>query len=223
MRTRRLWVLLAGIVLTAVGTAVTVSYAASPDRSPDTAIVPAYPNLASINHQNRNLFHVPKARHHVVVGEQARRIVIPALGLDSPVIRTVLINGGTDWQVADWAVGDMVGSPNPGTCTLWAGIHDCTTALSGHDDIKGELFKRIGDLRNGAKVILYTKRSVFTYKVDGRHVIPLINGQAAVGSDVQNYLFSSNKSVVLVACTPYWVDTSRILVTAALTGERSRR
>jgi len=198
----------------AVVATVGVGYASSGARPPaDLAVRQFTPNFSSINKENSHFLNVPRAGHHVVVGEAPRRIHIPAINLNAPIIQTQLVDG-TTWQVADWAVGDMVGSPNPGTCTVWAGFHDCTTALSGHDDIKGELFRRNIDLQVGDKVYITTKNTVFTYTVNGKYVV--------APYDSSN-LFSGTKSIALVSCTPYWVDTSRLIVTARLTYERSRR
>ena len=168
--------------------------------------------LAQINYENAHFMRVRRSGKHVVVGQDPTRIEIPSIGVNSPVIQTRLV-GGTDWQVADWAAGQMQGSPNPGTCTTWDKQHDCATALAAHDDIKGEIFKRIIDLKKGDKVLLFTRRTVFTYKVNAKYVVSPYDSTD---------LFSSVKSVALVTCTPYWVDTSRLIVTAALTKERAR-
>jgi LPXTG-site transpeptidase (sortase) family protein len=169
-------------------------------------------SYADVVAQGKHLFAVPPfGKHHVVVGENPIRIKIPALKLDSPIIQTLLV--GNTWQVADWAVGDMVGSPNPGTCTLWSGTHDCTTALSAHDDIEGEIFKRNNDLKTGDKIIVYTRKSVFVYRVNAKYTV--------TPYDSSN-LFSATKSVALVSCTPYWQDDYRLIVSAILVKDHPR-
>lgn len=187
------------------------SYASSAHSSAsDVQQLPSVSSLAPEQKADAKFFVVPKQGHHTVVGETPVRLRIPAIGVDSPIIRTTLV-GGSTWQVGDWAVGFMVGSANPGTCTTWAGVHDCTTALSAHDDIKGELFRRTIDLKTGNLIFVYTKKTMFTYRV---------NGQFVVSPENSSNLFSTTRSVALVTCTPYWVDTSRLVTTAILIRER---
>lgn len=164
------------------------------------------PNFAAIERQNARLFAVRRATRKVAGSEQPLRIRIPTIGVDSPIINTAYT--GVTWQTADWAVGYMVGSAQPGRCTTWVQIYDCVTALAAHNDIKGEIFKRTKNLKNGDKVYVYTRHRVITYTVSARYTVSPTNS---------NVLFSSRKSVALVTCTPYWIDTSRLVVMANLT------
>jgi len=148
----------------------------------------------------------------VRLGEAPSRIKIPALGINSPVIPTGIIDGV--WQTADWAVGYMDGSAEPGRCTVFHGQQTCGTDLAAHDDIKGEIFKRLGDLHNGAKVFLYTKHTVLTY---------VVGGQQTVDNTDSGVLFSPVKALIMVTCAPYWQDYDRLVVTAVLIHARPRR
>jgi sortase A len=132
------------------------------------------------------------------VGEAATRIVIPKIGVDAPVVNTPPTGG--IWIVADWAVGHLSTTPNPGQ----AG----NMALSAHDDIKGEIFKRLGELQPGDAIILYTRHERYTY---------LVTSQSAVDpSDVAVLNPTKEATVTLITCTPYWVDSQRLIVQGLL-------
>lgn len=130
--------------------------------------------------------------------EPAIRIVAPSIHLNAPVVETPPVSGV--WDVADWAVGHLTTSPNPGAVG--------NMALSAHDDIKGEVFKRLGDLKPGDTVELYTRHSLFTYVVVNRLVVD--------PSDVQVLNATRTPTVTLISCSPYWVDTQRLVVQAVL-------
>jgi sortase A len=105
-----------------------------------------------------------------------------------------------EWEVADWAVGHLTTTPNPGA--------KGNMALSAHDDIKGEVFKRLGELKPGDQVLLYTRHSVFSYVVVSESVVD--------PSDISVLAPTKTASVTLISCTPYWVDTQRVVVRADL-------
>lgn len=135
--------------------------------------------------------------------EPAVRIVAPQIDLNAPVVETPPVNGV--WEVADWAVGHLTTTPNPGA--------DGNMALSAHDDIKGEVFKRLGELKPGDDIQLYTRHSVFTYVVVNRLLVD--------PSDVQVLNPTRVPTVTLISCSPYWVDTQRIVVQAVLKSQRT--
>lgn len=144
---------------------------------------------------------VPKRlrRQHIAPGsEPAVRIVIPKIGVNAPVLQTPPVNG--IWNVADWAVGHLSTTPNPGA--------PGNDALSAHDDIKGEIFKRLGELHPGDPIELYTQHAVYTY---------VVTGQQTVDPSNTSVLDPTPGSVItLISCTPYWVDTERLVVQAML-------
>lgn len=164
-----------------------------------------------VNYQNKNFFRVRRGHHGSILGEPAIRIRIPAIGVDSPIIETGVVGGV--WQVADWSVGYLQGSPYPGACVQVAGQQNCSTDVAAHDDIKGEIFKRLGDLKPGNKVYVYTPRAVFTY---------VVNGQQAVSPTDGTVLSSPSREITMITCIPYWVDSERLVVTALLKGEQAR-
>jgi sortase A len=130
--------------------------------------------------------------------EAAVRIVIPKIGVDSPVVETPPVDGV--WDVADWAVGHLTTTPNPGA--------PGNMALSAHDDIKGEVFKRLDELHPGDQIRLYTPHALYVYTV--------INQEAVDPSDVAVLNPTARPTVTLISCTPYWVDTQRLVVQGVL-------
>ena len=130
--------------------------------------------------------------------EVAQRIVIPRIAVDAPVVETPP-QGGV-WAVADWAVGHLSTTPNPGG----AG----NNALSAHDDIKGEVFKRLGELRPGDQIQMRTRRVLYTYVVTTEETVD--------PSDTAVLNPTVKPTLTLISCSPYWVDTQRLIVQALL-------
>ena len=149
--------------------------------------------------KNENAVPVPTKSRDIAAGtDPATRLVIPKIGVDAPVVETPPVNGV--WNVANWAVGHLTTTANPGA-------HG-NIALSAHDDIMGEIFKRLDQLGPGDVVKLYTKNGVFTYVVVRQLVVD--------PSDVAVLNPTAKPTVTLISCTPYWVDTQRLVVQAQL-------
>lgn len=195
MTSRRVfsWV---GILLLVSGIATLVGAGISYAHS--TGAVPRYSNPASrpsqLAFEVKQRAHPGRAR-----GDLAIRIRIPAIAVDAPVVETRFAKGM--WQVADWAIGHLVGTASPGALGNFA--------VAAHDDIKGEIFKRLGSLRNGDKVLVFTRKDEFVYEVAYSKVVSpydlaVIQPQA------------HHRAMTMITCTPYWVDSSREIVTAVL-------
>jgi len=145
----------------------------------------------------------PSVHRPVPGSEPATRLVIPQIGVNAPVVDTAPISG--IWQVADWAVGHLSTTPEPG------GVGN--NALSAHDDIKGEIFKRLGELKPGDAIELYTQHVLYTY---------VVTSQTAVDPSDTGVLAPTPKpTVTLISCTPYWVDTERVIVQGVLKSRRA--
>jgi sortase A len=126
--------------------------------------------------------------------EQPIRIVIPAIGVDAPVVR------GDDWDSLKLGVGHHIGSANPGERS--------NVVLSAHNDIYGEIFRRLPDLQLEDEIILHTATREYRYVVKARRII------APTQVDVMD---ATRKPVVtLISCYPYLIDTQRIVVLGEL-------
>lgn len=155
---------------------------------------------ARLAHRQRVALPASLKHNRITPGsEPALRMVISKIGVNAPVVQTPPVGGV--WNVADWAVGHLTSTPNPGA----AG----NAGYAAHDDIKGELFKRLGVLGPGDTVLLYTRHAVYRYTVTGQ--------EAVDPSNVSVLNPTRASTITLISCTPYWVDTQRIIVHAQLT------
>jgi sortase A len=125
---------------------------------------------------------------------QALRVVIPAINVDSAVVQ------GDGWEQLKKGVGQRIGTPDPG--------QPGNLVLSAHNDIFGEIFRRLDELAPGDEVQLYTASQIFTYVVTGSDVV------APTKVSVMDP--TEHPSITLISCYPYLVDNKRIVVFADL-------
>lgn len=199
---------LLGTLLMAGGIAVLVYVGVSYERSNPTAASPRWTptqQLAARTIRKKLTGHqtvaVPKrlmAKLPAAGSEPAVRIVIPKIGVDAPVVQTQPVDG--IWNVADWAVGHLATTPNPGA--------PGNSAMSAHDDIKGEVFKRLGALAPGDQIRLYTRHAMYAYVVTNLLTVDPSNVSVLNPTVVP--------TVTLISCAPYWVDTERLVVQGIL-------
>jgi sortase A len=123
------------------------------------------------------------------------RIQIPAIGVDAPVVL-----GDGDEQLKK-GVGHHIGSANPG--------EPGNLVLTAHNDVFGEIFRDLDQLKPGDTVIVYTNgQRIYTYLVTGTEVVgPL---------DVEVLAPTEQPIVTLISCYPYMVDNKRIVVRGSL-------
>lgn len=126
--------------------------------------------------------------------EQARRLEIPALSGDYPIVM------GDDWEQLKKGIGQYVGSGQPG--------RPGNLVLSGHNDIYGEPFRYLDRLQPGDEIIVSTERQTYTYVVDQVQVVD--------PTDVWVMAPTDHAQVTLISCYPYRVNTRRIVVFARL-------
>ncbi len=132
--------------------------------------------------------------------EQARRIEIPAIGVDSTIVQ------GVDWDQLKKGVGQLVGSAQPG--------NEGNLVLAAHNDIFGEIFRNLDKLTPGDEIIVSTERSVYRYVVRKIDVVK--------PTDVDVMAATEHAQTTLISCYPYQINTERIVVFADLvTGEDS--
>jgi len=126
------------------------------------------------------------------------RLVIPALGIDTGM--TALGVAGGAWQVPSYGAGYLAGSAWPGR----AG----NEAIAGHDDADGAVFRRLGDLRAGDEVRVYAGTRAYRYRVTALRVVP--------PTAVDVLRSTRGATLTLITCTPYLVDTNRLVARAEL-------
>ncbi|MCI0580926.1 MAG: class D sortase [Chloroflexi bacterium] len=126
--------------------------------------------------------------------EQARRIQIPAINIDKPIVQ------GDDWEQLKKGVGQHIGSALPG--------RPGNLVLSAHNDIFGEIFRHLDELTPGDEIIISTERQDYIYVV--REV------QVVEPTEVGVMDPTSYSSATLISCYPYLVNNKRIVIFADL-------
>lgn len=126
--------------------------------------------------------------------QHATRILIPAIGVDAPVVE------GDDWEALKQGAGHHLNSANPG--------EPGNCVISAHNDIFGEIFRRLPDVDLGDEIVIHTARRVHRYIVTQKRVIE--------PEDVSVMHPTSSPVLTLISCYPYGVDTHRIVVAAEL-------
>ncbi len=165
--------------------------------TPPTSPGGAQPNEAEIPENLR-----PYVESLPVVGlptpgpEQATIIHIPALWTSpAPVVQ------GDGWEQLKRGVAQHLGTANPGD--------PGNIVLSAHNDIFGELFRDLDQLKPGDEIRLSTATRDFVYRVTGTEIVG--------PTDVQVMEATTRPTVTLISCYPYLVDNKRIVVFAELT------
>ena len=130
--------------------------------------------------------------------EQARRIQIPAIGVNAPIVQ------GDGWEQLKKGVGQHIGSVNPGETG--------NVVLAGHHDIFGEVFRYLDQLNPGDEIILHTNLRAYTYVITGWLIVE--------PTQVEYMESSSDPTTTLISCYPYLVDKQRIIVQARLSSSR---
>ncbi len=143
------------------------------------------------------------------------RIVIPAIGVDAPVVEVqweaVVDSDGQvhlQWQTADYAAGHHFNSANPG--------EGSNVVLSGHNNIKGKVFENLWKLEPGDKVWLYNAEGkAFVYEVKRVLIVPEKNAPEARRKANARFMDPTpDETLTLISCWPPWSNTHRVIVVA---------
>lgn len=127
--------------------------------------------------------------------QAATRLIIPAISVDAPVVE------GDGWEELKKGVGHHVGSANPG--------ERGNVVLSGHNDVFGEVFRRLTELPEGDEVqIMDSSGRTYRYRVSVRRIVE--------PTEVRVMDPTTDPILTLITCYPYLVDTQRLIVIAEL-------
>lgn len=129
--------------------------------------------------------------------EHARRIRIPAIGVDAPVVE------GDDWESLKKGAGHHVGSANPGE------RGNCV--ISAHNDIYGEIFRDLPELSIGDEILIETLTTTYRYVVEQTRIVE--------PTETSVMATTSSPVLTLISCYPYRINTHRIVVIASLVPE----
>ena len=141
------------------------------------------------------------------------RIVAESINLDTPVVETGwqdVVRDGVPtkvWVVADYAAGWHKNSMLPG--------QGGNIVLSGHHNIKGEVFRYIVDLEIGDIVNLYVGDQIYNYVVNDKFIVKDKGEPEAVRRANAKWIGPFNEErLTLVTCWPYTNNTHRVIVIA---------
>ncbi|MCW5875468.1 MAG: class D sortase [Anaerolineales bacterium] len=126
--------------------------------------------------------------------QQALGIRIESIGVNAPIVL------GDDWEALKRGVGQHVGSADPG--------QQGNFVLSGHNDIYGEVFRHLDELKPGDEVTIFTANRTFTYRVVETRIVP--------PTAVEVLAPTPEATLTLISCYPYRVNSQRIVVIGEL-------
>jgi len=124
-------------------------------------------------------------------------MVILAIDVDAPVVE------GDGWEELKMGVGHHIGSVNPG--------ERGNVVVSGHNDIFGEVFRRLGELGPGDEIIVYAGETPYRYLVREKRIVQ--------PDEVSVMEPTTKATMTLITCYPYLIDTHRLVVIAELEGQ----
>jgi len=142
------------------------------------------------------------------------RIVAESINLDAPVIEVgwdVVMQNGVPvnvWKVADYAAGWHRNSTMPG--------EGGNVVLSGHHNIKGEVFRYIVNLNPGDAVTLFDANGqAYRYAVEDKFIVKDKGEPDAVRQANARWIGPFNdERLTLITCWPYTNNTHRVVVIA---------
>ena len=122
------------------------------------------------------------------------RLVIPSIHVDVPVVE------GDDWEQLKKGAGHHIGSANPGE------RGNCF--ISGHNDVYGEIFRHLQEVKVGDEIIVYAGDQPHRYRVRATRIVE--------PDDVSVMYPTSSPVLTLLTCYPYMIDSHRLVVIAEL-------
>ena len=189
----------------------------SPARTDDaTPIIAPAPIVLPDNNvsSGSNLAAPAMAPTLVTTGVPPDRIVIPAIELDAPVIvvgwHVEQIGGAAAsvWDVPDQRAAGWLKT------SATAGLPG-NTVLDGHHNIKGQVFKRLVDLKPNDVIDLYAGGAVYRYAVTEKHILPDRDQPMSVRiANAQWIQPTTDERLTLVTCWPFTNNTHRLIIVA---------
>jgi sortase A len=122
------------------------------------------------------------------------RIIIPSIEVDGLIVE------GDSWEQLKLGVGHHLNTADPG--------ERGNMVLSAHNDIYGEIFRRLDDLELGDEITVYAGEQPHRYVVRAKQIVE--------PTEVSVLASTTKPVATLISCYPYMVDTHRIVVVAEL-------
>jgi len=141
------------------------------------------------------------------------RLVIPALAVDIPVVKVgwQTVSEGENarlvWTVADYAASFHRTSAYPG--------RPGNTVISGHNNIRGEVFRDLESLATGDEVSVYVGETLYRYTVSEVHILPEKWASEEEKQENAKWIdYFPEERLTLVTCWPYEGNSHRVIVLA---------
>lgn len=149
---------------------------------------------------------------HPPASKPPTRLHIPSIEVDSQVVEirweTYVDHKGrqvTGWHVADYAAGWHYGSAYPG--------RPGNCVISGHNNFRGEVFRRLSELSPGDDVYLYVEEAEYRYAVTDVLLLPEDGQPEEVQQANARWIApTQDERLTLVSCWPYAKPTHRVIV-----------
>ena len=140
-------------------------------------------------------------------------MVVPRIELEAKVIEVgwkIVERGGTrvtEWEVADYAAGFHRGSAYPG--------HVGNTVVSGHHNIRGEVFRDVHKLEPGDDIYLFVGEEAYRYVVRSKYRLREKGMPESVRRENARWIQrTTDERLTLVTCWPYTGNSHRIVIVA---------
>ncbi|HEX2515513.1 MAG TPA: sortase [Chloroflexota bacterium] len=182
--------------------------APSPTAVPATAVPTAAPVVEATLEVEPALVPEAPAPAPTPLPPGTDRIVLPRIGVDVSVVDVGLRPSG-EMETASFAAGRLALSAQAGE----AG----NAVIAGHNDVEGEVFRRLPEMRPGDDVILYRGDRRYRYTVVVRTIVR--EEGAAPQQRYENARWmepTEGATTTLISCYPYRVDTHRVIVHAVM-------
>jgi LPXTG-site transpeptidase (sortase) family protein len=89
------------------------------------------------------------------------------------------------------------------------------TVLNGHNNIYGEVFRRLADLKFGDKIMVSSGSEVFVYRITNKMTFHELNQSIDDRLAHARWLMpSKDERLTLVTCWPYWSNEYRLVIVA---------
>lgn len=161
----------------------------------------------------------PPAKAPIVVQAMAHgllpdRLQIPSIKVDTPVVELGWLTSQSDngkilseWDVADNAAGWHKNSTLIG--------ERGNMVMSGHNNIKGAVFRALDQLKRGDETIVWSGQQQFVYRVAEVIIVPEKYASAQQRNANAKWIGPfSDERLTLVSCWPRDDNTHRIIVIA---------
>lgn len=142
------------------------------------------------------------------------RIVIPALGVDGPVVPVSLSKTEVEGQVyTAWGVPDEYAAGWHETSALLG--EPGNMVLNGHNTNNGEIFRDLYTLDSGERITVYSGKISRTYAVSETLILPEGGQPLEVRLANARYVMPTDEErLTLVTCHPYGSLRNRLIVIA---------